>query len=76
MWEPPSVILKREFARLAKASNPADLDVHDEAIQNCERQNLLIRREVKMWSDHLAEVCKRKKTGFRKAATTREAKRA
>ena len=65
MWEPPSVILYREFARLAKTSNPADLDVDDKAIQNCARQNLLIRREVKMWSEHFAEVCERRKTGFR-----------
>ena len=76
MWEPPSVILKREFARLAKTSNPADLDVDNEAIENRARQNLLIRREVKMWSEHLAEVCERRTTGFRKAATTRKAKRA
>ena len=59
MWEPPSVVLKREFARLAKTSNPADLDVDDEVIENCAKQNLVTRREVKMWSEHLAEVCEK-----------------
>lgn len=46
--EPPSVVLKREFARLAKTMKPADLTVDHEVVESCARQTLLTKKEVKM----------------------------
>ena len=56
IWEPPSVVLKREFDRLAKTMKPTDLPVDHEAVESCARQTLLTKKEVKMWFEHLGEV--------------------